>query len=551
MPRRNLSNAFGSAILPEAAVTVEIVPDGYFYNPKYSNPVAYVGIDNFPGGSLEPDDILKLTTGNPRASMVSNTKLKEVLLHAAILRGKYSDITRSGYDLFKSSVLQTTEELKEIGLEENAKHLARSFTTSYCQDKSRWRVKSDHISRRRCVRWARDQVSSWLSEDNDDLYKYLRFHEDSFWQQGTYANQRDGIKELRYVMFCRDFEALQIALEAYPISKAWWADESSIFTGVISMAILTDFWDGLKAVIDAGAPRSDCLYWAIDLGSDIIVERMAGDGITVLDSFEARLWMKRMARPLEKAIEDQHVKIVECLLFNGATILPHDFHLSLQLEDSNIASILVGFKELDFWLNVRDVKNRTPLSYAAEKGHDVIVRLLLENQANVEAKDRLGQTPLSLAAEKGRFDTIQALLAAGASVNNEDKYQTTPLHWAAKNGHVRAMQALLDAGASVDARDKYQKTPLHWAARNGHISALQILLAAKASVKSRDKFQTTPLHWAAWNGDLGAMQALKAGPPRMLSTEIDRIHQSRHKRRNYDIKVILLGKSIHSSPRIM
>jgi hypothetical protein len=413
---------------------VEIAPDGYFYNSEYSNPRAYVGIDNLPGGSLEPDNILMLTTGNPRASLVSKTKLREVLLHTAILRGKYSDVTRSGYDLFKSSVLQTTEELKEIGLEENAQHLARSFTASYCEDKSRWRAKSDRISRRRCAMWARERVGSWLEDDDDDLYKYLRFDEDSFWQENTYANTREGIKELRYVMFCRDLEALQIALEAYPISKGWWADESSVHTGVISMAILTDFWDGLKAVIEAGAPRSDCLYWAIDWGSDLIVERMAGEGITLLDSFEDRLWMKRIATPLEKAIEEQHSKIVECLLFNGAKILPDDIYLSLQLEDSNIASILVSFKELDFWLNARDAKNRTPLSYAAEKGHDVIVRLLLRTKPMSRQRTSMVKHPSPW--QQRRANLTRSRRFSPAELLSITKTNIKPHHFTGQQGMV-------------------------------------------------------------------------------------------------------------------
>ena len=48
---------------------------------------------------------------------------------------------------------------------------------------------------------------------------------------------------------------------------------------------------------------------------------------------------------------------------------------------------------------------RTPLSYAAEKGHEAIVKLLLEAGADINLKKRYCGTPLWHAAVNGH-DTI-------------------------------------------------------------------------------------------------------------------------------------------------
>jgi hypothetical protein len=59
-----------------------------------------------------------------------------------------------------------------------------------------------------------------------------------------------------------------------------------------------------------------------------------------------------------------------------------------------------------------------------------------------------GQTPPSWAAEKGREEVVELLLEKGADMESEDASGQTPLWWAAKYGHEAVVRLLLEKGAT-------------------------------------------------------------------------------------------------------
>jgi ankyrin repeat protein len=76
-----------------------------------------------------------------------------------------------------------------------------------------------------------------------------------------------------------------------------------------------------------------------------------------------------------------------------------------------------------------DVDNRTPLSWAAKRGHKGIVKLLLEKGADVNAATvSFGQTPLYWASENGHVDVVKLLLEKGADPAATNRYRQTPLN---------------------------------------------------------------------------------------------------------------------------
>jgi ankyrin repeat protein len=153
----------------------------------------------------------------------------------------------------------------------------------------------------------------------------------------------------------------------------------------------------------------------------------------------------------------------------------------------------------------KDKDGRTPLSLVAERGHEAVVRLLV-NQYDVEpdSKNEGGQTPLSLAAIYSHDIVVQLLLATG-KVNPEaedTEYGQTPLSWAAVSGHTAVLKLLLTIdGVDADSKSSNSsdkgRSPLSYAAERGHDTIIKLLLATRrVDPDSKDSEGRTPLSYA-------------------------------------------------------
>lgn len=145
----------------------------------------------------------------------------------------------------------------------------------------------------------------------------------------------------------------------------------------------------------------------------------------------------------------------------------------------------------------------TALHEATKQGNLAKVQELLEAGVNVNARDRWGNTPLYLAVRNGHTETTKLLLDNGAEVNARQCPRCTmgytPLHLAARDGHILIAELLLDSGANVNARHRWGGTPLYFAVERGHKEIAKLLLEKRG----HDIPGSIPFCTAAWNGHIG------------------------------------------------
>ncbi|KAG4432526.1 hypothetical protein IFR05_012001 [Cadophora sp. M221] len=155
-----------------------------------------------------------------------------------------------------------------------------------------------------------------------------------------------------------------------------------------------------------------------------------------------------------------------------------------------------------------DEYGQTPLLWAAKRGHDAVVKQLLDSEKTIDADwtDCYRRTALSWAAANGHGAVVKLLLDSDKVVDadSEDEWnRRTALSWAAGNGHGAVVKLLLDSDKviNINSQDSEGLTALLWAVKNRHEVVLKQLLDSEkfVDINSIDKMGLTALLWAVKN----------------------------------------------------
>lgn len=229
-----------------------------------------------------------------------------------------------------------------------------------------------------------------------------------------------------------------------------------------------------------------------------------------------------------KGIHHSHLSAFKPLFFAASFGLPNTLRELLEGEEENDLSswtetegdpireaVTQGHAEVaKLLVEHYEVSDETKLAQylyiASSRGHDDIVRYLLDKGVNVDAIGGKQGTALQIAALEGHRDVANVLLARHASTRVVSARFGTPLSAAAEKGHERTFQTLLNAGASINGKGGWYAYPLISAIVGQNDTLIQILLNKGANVNLTGGRHVCALMAAAALGKLELVKKLIA-----------------------------------------
>ncbi|TGJ78569.1 hypothetical protein E0Z10_g10197 [Xylaria hypoxylon] len=134
---------------------------------------------------------------------------------------------------------------------------------------------------------------------------------------------------------------------------------------------------------------------------------------------------------------------------------------------------------------------QSPLHIAAQRGHDRIVRILLQHQSDCNERDGNGLTPLFHAIIGGHEDVSSVLLEHGARIGMKDRQGRTALALAVVHRREALLKILLQNCAGnqtlIDGYDAAGLAPLHTAIEIGFEAGVRLLLEHGANLNNTRK----------------------------------------------------------------
>ncbi|XP_062560907.1 uncharacterized protein LOC134225123 [Armigeres subalbatus] len=207
------------------------------------------------------------------------------------------------------------------------------------------------------------------------------------------------------------------------------------------------------------------------------------------------------------AIRNNIMEVVQVMHKAGVSISVTDdrsgqctYQLALKQRSWKIAEYILGIQS-------RSERYEYALHEAATAGSVGCVSMLLEQKAEVNARDQDGNSPLDLALLKGHVMVVRMLLEKSAKIVEAMLFKVIRLNGISS---LECVKELLRHGADILAVDKRTgQTLLHMAVLANNYGCTKLLLRKGATIHVQDKQGNTPLYYTRKYKCYLALRAIK------------------------------------------
>jgi len=171
--------------------------------------------------------------------------------------------------------------------------------------------------------------------------------------------------------------------------------------------------------------------------------------------------------------------------------------ISYKNKHLNLFKYLLGI----FDINIRDRYGNTLLMEAIKKNDSEIVKLLINNGANVNINDSNGISAFNLAALRNRREILNELLKNDCVlVNQLDLNGNTPLISLLKPKRsqylVDIIEKLIKRGADINLKDHSGNTALTYAIQNKNLEVIKLLVTNGGDMNLKNNWFKSPLNYS-------------------------------------------------------
>ena len=266
------------------------------------------------------------------------------------------------------------------------------------------------------------------------------------------------------------------------------------------------------------------LHWFVYNGDIKQVENLIKQGISVTEPDRFKL------TPLEWAItglryngggsfRKDYLKIMKLLIKEGGAdfINPVDGELKFEwhrIKDIEVAKILI---EEETNVNAKNRYGNTLLFSTALNNKAIALFLIEEKKADIHVKNNKKQTLLHKAVSndnikqerEGTIKLVSLLIERGLDVNAISSYGKAPLD---RVESLEVAKLLIENGANVNIQNHKKETPLHKAVRRyDNLELASLLIENGANVNIKNNYGKTALHYAIKNGEKNVSLLIEKG----------------------------------------
>ncbi|HBL98179.1 TPA: hypothetical protein DDZ86_00880 [Candidatus Dependentiae bacterium] len=204
-------------------------------------------------------------------------------------------------------------------------------------------------------------------------------------------------------------------------------------------------------------------------------------------------------------------------------------------------------------VKVKDSQKRSVLHWVCKYGYLDAIKMCMDHEADIHAKDSAGDTPFDFLEKNQRTelciwllktgkksDEIYTLLKYDIDVKMYDADENTLLHFACQRGNFELVNFLIEKGADVSAKNKNKQTPVELLGAQGSSTErtelclsilarnckdfkpqVEQLIKGGVDVNAKDAQGRSLLHWVCKSGYLDAIKVCLDVKADVDSTDFD------------------------------